>query len=133
VPVQCDGASLVPWLRGDTPSTWRRDVHWEFDFRDVVGGAPERELGIRLDECALNVIRDRDYKYVHFAALPPLLFDLRKDPDELNDLARDPHHVPVLLRYAQKLLSWRMLNDERTLTGIQLTDNGPVERPRERR
>jgi arylsulfatase A-like enzyme len=133
IPVQCDGASLMPWLRGDTPEGWRQDAHWEFDFRDVVGGAPERELGIRLDQCALNVIRDRDYKYVHFPALPPLLFDLRKDPGELNDLAHDPLHAPVMLRYAQKLLSWRMVNDERTLTGIQLTADGPVERPRERR
>jgi arylsulfatase A-like enzyme len=133
VPAQCDGVSLAPWLRGDTPDGWRQEVHWEFDFRDVAGGVPEKALGLRLDECALNVIRDRAYKYVHFAALPPLLFDLRKDPDELDDLARDPAHAPVMLRYAQKLLSWRMVNDERTLTGIHLTESGPVERPRERR
>jgi arylsulfatase A-like enzyme len=133
VPVQCDGASLVPWLRGDTPGRWRQEAHWEFDFRDVVGGAPERELGLRLDECALNVIRDREYKYVHFAALPPLLFDVKNDPGELHDLARDPRHAATMLRYAQKLMSWRMVNDERTLTGIHLTADGPVVRPRERR
>ena len=129
VPVQCDGASLVPFLRGTAPRRWRSEAHWEFDFRDVPGGAPEQALGLRLDECSLNVIRDRDYKYVHFAALPPLLFDLRKDPDELCNLADDSAHASVMLRYAQKLLSWRMTNDERTLTGINLTAGGAMARP----
>jgi hypothetical protein len=32
----------------------------------------------------------------------------------------------VLLRYAQKLLSWRMAHAEHTLTHIQLTGKGPV-------
>jgi arylsulfatase A-like enzyme len=133
IPAQCDGASLAPWLRGETPQRWREEVHWEFDFRDVVGGAPERSLGIRLDECCLNVIRDGRYKYVHFAALPPLLFDLDSDPDELRNLANDPAHAATMLRYAQKMLSWRMVNDERTLTGFHLNASGPTERPRERR
>jgi arylsulfatase A-like enzyme len=133
IPAQCDGASLVPWLRGEIPQHWREEVHWEFDFRDVVGGAPERALGLRLDECSLNVIRDRRYKYVHFAALPPLLFDLEDDPDELRNLAADPRHAATMLRYAQKMLSWRMVNDERTLSGMHLGDSGPTERPREHR
>lgn len=133
IPVQCDGTSLVPFLRGETPRRWRSEVHWEFDFRDVPGEAPERALGIRLDECCLNVIRDRQYKYVHFAALPPLLFDVQRDPDELHDLSGDPRYAPVMLRYAQKLLSWRMANDERTLTGIELTAKGAITRPADRR
>ncbi|HEX2116195.1 MAG TPA: alkaline phosphatase family protein [Alphaproteobacteria bacterium] len=133
IPVQCDGASLAPWLRGETPRRWREEVHWEFDFRDVVGGAPERALGLRLDECCLNVIRDNRYKYVHFAALPPLLFDLENDPDELRNLAGDPRYAKTMLHYAQKMLSWRMVNDERTLSGFHLGASGPTERPRQER
>lgn len=129
VPVQCDGVSLLPWLAGETPGGWRAEVHWEFDFRDVPGAAPERALGLRLDACALNVIRDRRYKYVHFAGLPPLFFDLNDDPGELVDLAGDPALASAMLRYAQKMLSWRMLNDERTLTGMHLAPGGPYERP----
>ena len=68
-----------------------------------------------------------------FTALLPLLFDLESDPDDLHDLAGDPAHVTTVLDYAQKMLSWRMAHDERTLTGIQLTPNGPIERPRARR
>lgn len=130
IPLQCDGASLRPFLFGETPSHWRAEVHWEYDFRDVGGAAPEKALGIGLDECTLNVIRDRRYKYVHFTALPPLFFDLEKDPDELTSLAEDPAYTGLVLRYAQRMLSWRMRHDERTLTGIHLGPDGLVERPR---
>jgi arylsulfatase A-like enzyme len=133
VPLQCDGLSLMPFLRGETPARWRREAHWELDFRDVVHGVPETELGLGLDQCALSVIRDQTYKYIHFAALPPLFFDVRADPDELHDLARKPAYRDKVLAYAQKALSWRMAHAERGLTGIRLTAEGPYERPRDKR
>ena len=129
-PPQCDGRSLRPFLEGGTPVDWRREVHWEYDFRDPVEQRPETALGLASDQCTLNVIRDRRYKYVHFTALPPLLFDLEADPQELVNLAEDPAHASVVLAYAQKMLSWRMRHDERTLTGMFLTKDGVVERRR---
>ena len=96
-------------------------------------GAPEPALGLRLDECCLGVIRDARYKYVHFAGLPPLFFDLAEDPHELRNRAGDPAYAARVLDYAQKMLSWRMRHDERTLTGLHLCAQGVVERPRERR
>lgn len=132
-PVQCDGMSLAPWLRGETPARWREEIHWELDFRDVVQGSVEQELGLSLDQCSLAVIRGRRYKYVHFAALPPLLFDLEADPDERVNRAEDPALAGVLLRLTQKMLSWRIAYADRTLTGIKLTAKGPVECPPSRR
>ena len=132
-PLQCDGASLRPLLAGATPPGWRQAVHWELDFRAVVEAGPERELGIALDDCSLAVVRNRRHKYVHFAALPPLFFDLARDPDELHDCATSPHHAGDALRLAQAMLSWRLGSADRTLTGIKLTGSGPVERPRSRR
>jgi len=117
VPLQCDGRSLAPFMTGETPADWRQEVHWEIDFRDVKNGLPETEMGLRFDECALATIRDNQYKYVHFTSLPPLLYDIEADPEELVDLAGDPAYATVLARYAQKMLSWRMANAERTLTG----------------
>src|SRR5262249_49851676 len=32
VPQQCDGRSLLPVIRGQSPEHWRKFVHWEFDF-----------------------------------------------------------------------------------------------------
>ncbi len=133
LPSQCDGHSLVPFLAGETPSEWRREACWECDFRDVVKGRPEAYLGIGLDDCTFSVTRGPRYKYVHFTALPPLFFDLEEDPAELHDLAADPAAQGLVLAHAQTMLSWRMAHDERTLTGMQLTAKGPVERPRRQR
>jgi arylsulfatase A-like enzyme len=129
IPRACDGETLAPLLRGEAPAGWRREVHWEYDFRDLREPAAQAALGLRADQCALNVIRDERYKYVHFAALPPLLFDLGRDPHELENRAADPGYQPIVLEYAQKLLSWRMLHDERTLTHLHLGPGGVLARP----
>ena len=121
-PRQCDGLSLLPLVRtGRVPDDWRDAVHWEFDFRDPVDGGAEAALGLHMDQCTLNVRRGRRWKYVHFSALPPLLFDLEQDPAELADLAGDPAAAAVLLAQAQALLSWRMRHADKTLTHMRIT------------
>ena len=128
-PVQCDGASLRPFLEtGKPPKNWRNEAHWEYDFRDPTDDTAEHALDLTLHQCTMNIIRDERWKYVHFTKLPPLLFDLEADPQEFNNLATDPAYMPVLLEMTQKMLSWRMNHDEQTLTHISLTDRGPVER-----
>jgi choline-sulfatase len=42
------------------------------------------------------MIRHGDYKYVHYVAYAPQLFDLARDPEELCDLAGNPAHARVL-------------------------------------
>ena len=74
-------------------------------------------------------MRGPRYKYVHFIGLPPLFFDLEADPGELHNLADDPAYAALVLQYAQKLLSWRMIHAEQTLTHLALTDDGVVARP----
>ena len=131
VPVQCDGKSLTGIVKsGNVPSNWRDAAHWEFDFRDVDDGeSMEASLGLTLHQCTLNVIRDDRYKYVHFTGLPPLFFDLEKDPDEFVNQANNPDYRPLVLGYAQKMLSWRMNHDEQTLTHLALVeDKGVVSR-----
>ena len=132
-PPQCNGRSLLPFIVGRSPAGWRREVHWEYDFSDIVDLDPESALGLDSDQCSLNVIRDQRYKYVHFTALPPLFFDLEKDPGQFNNLADDPVHLPLVLAYGRKLLSWRMEHNERSMTRSFITENGVFERPRTRR
>jgi arylsulfatase A-like enzyme len=122
-----DGVSLSPFLRGETPAGWRREAHWEFDFREVASGQAQAALGLDLDDCSLSVVRGDRYKYVHFAGLPPLLFDLAEDPEERRNLADDRNHQAVRLAMAEKLLAWRSRHLDRTLTGIALTAGGPFD------
>lgn len=124
VPPACDGHDLAPFLAGRTPAHWRDAVHWGYDFRDVRGAHFETALGLSAEECALLVRRDRAGKYVHFAGLPPLFFDLAADPGELHDLSRDPSRQGQMLDYARKLLSWRMAHEDRTLSHYHLGPGG---------
>jgi hypothetical protein len=68
----------------------------------------------------VTIIRGEHYKYVHFVALPPLLFDLQEDPNEFNNLANDPAYQVIALECARKLLSWRMEHEAPSLTDFQL-------------
>lgn len=128
-PLQCDGASLLPFLAGEgAPASWRAAAHWEHDFRDVVERTYETALGLPSDDCALAVRFDGRRAYVHFAALPALCFDAERDPHWRADVAAEPARAPEVLALAQAMLSWRMRAAERRLTGCALTPAGVVGR-----
>ena len=121
-----DGDSLLPFLAGTEPENWRDAAFWEFDFRDIAEGIPERHFGLRSNACSLAVMRDESFKYVHCAGLPPVLFDLKKDPAELSNVANDSAYVAIRLAYAEKLLSLRAEHLDQTLSYTELTEKGPV-------
>jgi arylsulfatase A-like enzyme len=125
IPAQCDGRSLLPFLQGQTPPQWRQEAHMELDFRDSPWSIFNAQSALQLspDECQLAILRGRRWKYIHFAALPPLLFDLVADPHEMRNLAQDPAYQAVMLEMAQKLLSWRLLQQEHVLSNLHL---GPL-------
>lgn len=129
IPRQCDGRSLLPLARASAPPDWRTEVHWEFDFRGLGAADSEQDLGLPMDACSLAVIRGDRHKYVHFAALPPLFFDLERDPHCFVDLSRDIAAAPAMLAYAQKMLSWRILSSGRELTGMTTSPSGLEIRP----
>ncbi len=137
IPLQCDGRPLTPWLDGDTPTDWRTDAHFEFDFRDPDSSLIEEAFGLTLEECALAVLRDDHGKYVQFSGhptLPSIFFDIDADPDQILNVAGDPAYAATVLDYAQRMLAWRMRHAERTLTGMKLTLHaGLVERNAHRR
>ncbi len=128
VPNAVDGRSLLPLLQGSQPADWRDALHYEFDFRETSNSSAETDLGLAMDECSLCVLHDAAYKYVHFAALPPLLFDMRADPHQFHNLADDPAYAGVVRDYAQRMLSWRMRYADRTLTHYRATPTGLEDR-----
>jgi len=135
VPAACDGASLLPFCQGMEVEDWRAEAHAAFDFRYFPGLDGGETLGLTPDQCSANLLWDRRYKYVHFTGLPSLFFDLESDPHEFHNLANDPAYHGLVLEYAQKMLSWRMNHDDRTLANTRLGPSGVVEHhpPRRRR
>jgi arylsulfatase A-like enzyme len=66
-------------------------------------------LGLNIDQCSLAVIRDENYKYVHFDALPPLFFDLEKDPHELHNAYNDHEYIEVIKKMKSEIIHQRNL------------------------
>jgi choline-sulfatase len=73
------GASLFAVARGAIPS---RPVVSEYHAIGSVAGAYMMRFG--------------RYKYCHYVAYRPQLFDLEADPDELADLAGDPRYAAIV-------------------------------------
>jgi choline-sulfatase len=109
----------------DTPSD-----HTDFypTILSWTGAAPAKELepfpGVALDRLAAGEARGRSalseyhaigsiagafmvrwehWKYCHYVAYAPQLFDLRADPEELTDLAGDPRCAGVLAEGERRL------------------------------
>jgi arylsulfatase A-like enzyme len=125
VPLQADGWSVMPFVRGEPePEHWRDSAHFEWAFSDPVHQMAEKTFGIPMSHCTLAVSRGPRYKYVQFAAaaefLPPLLFDLEDDPGQTRNLladrgSGDAHEVAWAC--TRELVQWHMRSAERTLSG----------------
>ena len=122
VPDQCDGVSLVPFLKGETPQNWREEVHSEFDFRLIGSNQQmiEQRFGLLPDQCSMAIIRDDEYKYVHMTALPSLFFDLKRDPGEFKNRIEDADYRELVLKYSGKMISWMMNHRERVLANMNV-------------
>jgi arylsulfatase A-like enzyme len=129
LPDQCDGRSLAPYVAGhEAVDGWRSEVHFQWDFGDPAGHMAEDAFGLTTEQCNLDVVRGAQWKYVHFAAMPPLLFDLSEDPHELVDRSTDPACAGVMAECAQRLLSWRQRHADRRLSTMHLTPLGVAHR-----
>ena len=123
-----NGCSLLPFLDGTAPDAWRDHVFFEIDLADPL--APTRyqhHFGLKAADCNLAVLREDRYKLVHFnGGLPPMLFDLQEDPDEVADRAGDPAMQGEVLRLTRAMLDHRMRHAEHSRTRMQLTPGGAI-------
>lgn len=88
VPEQMEGVDLSPLLRGENPK-WRREVFFEHTYS---------EAGKRTIPKSLCVLDD-PWKYIRYISqTPPVeqLFNMRKDPEELENRAQSPEAKEAL-------------------------------------
>lgn len=113
VPDRFQGRSVLGRVRGKADSEAKAEVYYEWDFRGDFRQDTDRDP----DRCLLWAVRDNNWKYVQFAdeGMPPLLYDLSTDPEEQYNVADDPVHAATVLACCQKLLRWRMANEDQRM------------------
>ena len=93
IPPDMQGRSLVPLLKGHTPADWRKSIYyhyWEYPGAHSV----RRHYGVRTAR----------YKLIHYYNIGEWeLFDLHKDPNELNSVYADPAYADVVKRLKAEL------------------------------
>ena len=125
IPIDWNGQSLMPFITNTKKNLKEKKfVVFDWDFRDFTSFVKNKKLSP--EECNLSVIRTRKWKYVHFPTLPPLLFNLKDDPQEVENLANVKKFQNVKNKLLSQLLSHRMLHQERQLSNIKLTTKGPI-------
>ncbi|WP_420414705.1 sulfatase-like hydrolase/transferase [Roseibium sp.] len=109
-----DGASLLPYLIGGTPLSWRDAALYEFDFRRLLQFFPEplRKACQNGQSCALTRLTE-DWQYVHFGGLPNLLLEPNASPCTLDNRLEEAPKAH--LEYLEALLSTRMRHNDDTL------------------
>ena len=105
-PKQMVGTSLVPLLDGKTPADWREYLYYHYyDF-------PAIHMVRRHDG-----VRDKQYKLIHFygdktknreAINSNEMYDLKADPNELNNIYGKPEYKEVQDRLQKKLDQFRV-------------------------
>ncbi|MCK7614529.1 sulfatase-like hydrolase/transferase [Roseibium sediminicola] len=105
-----DGASLLPYLAGKTPLSWRDAALFEFDYRQLLKANP----GLFPEGSGSTSVLSRlgpDWHYVHASGLPCLLMETASGSLE-NKAAQNPD---VVMTNLEALLNERLAHNDETL------------------
>ena len=106
-----EGRSLVPFLRGEKPASWRRYAISEYSY--AMSQTAVR-LGVEPRDATLFMVTDKRWKYIHATGFRPMLFDLESDPDELVDRGADAGLEDVRQQMEAALQRWALRESQRT-------------------
>lgn len=97
IPDDMQGVSMVPLLKGKTPSDWRKSIYYHYyEFPSVHMVA--KQFGIRSER----------YKLIRFYQFDEWEFyDLEKDPKELTNQYNNPEYQSEIARMKKELSSLR--------------------------
>jgi len=99
VPDGLHGQSIVPLLRGQTPSDWRRSVYYHY-YDPGHGMTRNRHYGVRTDRYTLVNFYQRDEWE---------LFDNSADPQQLHSVYAEPRYAHDLKEIREELFRLREL------------------------
>jgi arylsulfatase A-like enzyme len=100
-----EGRSLMAATTQGASAVWRKAVISECDyaFREA-----RLDLGVSPSAARGYMVRTERWKYIHYEAFRPQLFDLQSDPRELNDRGEAPELEGVRLQMRDILTDWAL-------------------------
>jgi arylsulfatase A-like enzyme len=107
-PEDMQGESILPILEGQTPDDWRKSVYYHY-YEFPGAHSVRRHYGVR----------DGRYKLIHYYHVGEWeLFDLEKDPHEMQSVYADAAYEPVKTKMLAELNRLRdYYGDDNTIRG----------------
>jgi arylsulfatase A-like enzyme len=98
IPDDIQGESIRPLLQGKTPDDWRSSMYYHY-YEYPGWHMVKRHYGVRTER----------YKLIHFYYDIDAweLYDLKKDPDELNNVYGEPAYADVVAELKKELAGLR--------------------------
>ncbi len=118
-PSDMQGRSLKPIFEGQTPEDWRTSVYYHYYEFPGPHSVP-KHLGVRTER----------YKLIHFYELDEWeLYDLEKDPDEMQNVYQDPAYAEIIpeLKTELKRLQDHYKDDGKV---VQFNNPAPKKKPK---
>ncbi len=107
IPEDMQGRSFRPLLRGETPSDWRQSMYYRYWMHKGGGHRVCAHYGVRTHEYKLIFYYGEALGQAGTVDEPETpeweLFDLRKDPQELNNVYNDPAYAGVVQELKREL------------------------------
>jgi N-acetylglucosamine-6-sulfatase len=92
VPEDMQGQSLIPLMRGETPANWRDAIYYHYYENGWHNVAPHE---------GVSTLK---YKLIHYYGVDQWeLFDLEKDPQEMNSVYDDPKYAETVAAMKKRL------------------------------
>jgi arylsulfatase A-like enzyme len=94
---QFDGVSFLPLLKGTKVDKWRDTIYYEYFWERPFPQTP-----------TVHAIRTDQYKYIRYHGIWDIneLYDIQKDPLEMNNLMRDTSYNDIAKNLRNELFHW---------------------------
>ena len=102
-PQRLEGRSLMPFVRGEAPTSWRDFVICEEDYSPLT---VRHHLGLAVEDARATMLRTERWKYILHERFRPELYDMQNDPQERVDLGDDPAHAATRAELHEMLFGW---------------------------
>lgn len=101
-PGNMDGASFEPMLRGREVPGWRERIYYEYFWERPFPQTP-----------TMHAVRTDSFKYIRYYGVWDIneLYNLKADPDESNNLIRNPEYYQLSRQLNRDLFDWLQRTD----------------------